>query len=75
LWVSRERSQFFGNFFGTEDIEVFVEGLVVGGTVLTACAAERGVGAVPDAFEAGDLALDAGEEFGGGGIGEESGGE
>ena len=36
---------------------------------------EFGIGAVPGAFEGGDLALDASEEFGGGGIGEESGGK
>ena len=37
--------------------------------------AEFGVGAVPGAFEGGDLALDAEEEFGGGRLGEEDGGE
>ena len=30
---------------------------------------------MPGAFEGGDLALDADEEFGGGGLGEEGGGE
>jgi hypothetical protein len=38
-------------------------------------AAQFGVGAVPGAFEGGDLTLDAGEEFGGRGVGEEGGGE
>ena len=33
------------------------------------------MGAVPGAFESGDLALSAGEEFGGGGVAEEGGGE
>src|ERR1035437_10416172 len=64
--VLRERSQFLGNFFGTEDVEVLVEGLVVGGTVLTAGAAGCGVGAVPGGFAGGGLALDAGEEVCGG---------
>ena len=42
---------------------------------LLSSAADLGIGAVPGAFESGDLALDAGEEFGGGGVGEECGGE
>ena len=42
---------------------------------MCAGAAEFGIGAVPGAFEGGDLALDADEEFGGGGLGEEYGGE
>src|ERR1019366_10503681 len=37
--------------------------------------AELVIGAVPGAFEGGDLALDADEEFGSGGFGEEHGGE
>ena len=37
--------------------------------------AELGIGAMPGAFEGGDLALDADEEFGGRGFGEEDGGE
>ena len=42
---------------------------------MCAGAPEFGIGAVPAAFEGGDLALDADEEFGGGGLGEEYGGE
>ena len=42
---------------------------------MCAGAPEFGIGAVPGAFEGGDLALDADEEFGGGGLGEEYGGE
>ena len=44
-------------------------------SALGAGAAELVVGAVPGALEGGDLALDAEEEFGGGGLGEEDGGE
>jgi hypothetical protein len=40
-----------------------------------ASTAEFGIGAVPGTFEGGDLALYAGEEFGGGGVGEERCGE
>src|ERR1019366_3139343 len=36
---------------------------------------DLGIGAVPGAFEGGDLALDAGMEFGGGGLGKEGGGK
>jgi hypothetical protein len=49
--------------------------LVATGFGLLAGAAEFGIGAVPGALEGGDLALYAGEAFGGGGIGEEGGGE
>src|ERR1035437_1106546 len=42
---------------------------------LRAGAAEFGIGAVPGAFEGGDLSLHADEEFGGGGLGKEYGGE
>src|ERR1035437_1195710 len=67
----RERSQFGGSGLGGEGVEVVPE--VAFG--LTAATAQFGVGAVPGAFEGGDLALHAGEEFGGGGIGEQCGGE
>src|SRR6185369_11126368 len=42
---------------------------------MAAGAAEFGVGTVPGALEGGDLALHAGEEFGGRGSGEEGGGQ
>jgi hypothetical protein len=49
--------------------------MVRAGIGLAAGAAKFGVGAVPGALEGGDLPLDAGEEFGGRGVGEEGGGE
>ena len=60
---------------GTQAVDVAVEGVVRVGFGLVARAAEFGVGAVPGALESGDLALHTGEEFGGGGVGEEGGGE
>ena len=52
-------------------VEVAIHGLVNGGFGLLAGAAEFGVSSIPGAFEGGDLALHAAEEFGGRGIGEE----
>ena len=69
-----ERSQFRARG-STQALDVAVEGVVRFGFGLAAGAAEFGVGAIPGAFEGGDLALYAGEEFGGWGGGEEGGGE
>src|ERR1035437_1232198 len=71
----RERSQFAGAGLGTEEVEVLVEGPNGCGLGLCVGAAEFGIGAVPGAFEGGDLALDADQEFGGWGLGEEYGSE
>src|ERR1035441_9950036 len=74
----RERSQFGGSGRRGRIKEVFevIDERLCGGVLdVLAAAAEFGVGAVPGAFEGGDLALDAGEELGGGGVGEEGGGE
>ncbi|MCX6629763.1 MAG: hypothetical protein NTW28_19260 [Candidatus Solibacter sp.] len=46
-----------------------------GGLGLCAGAGEFCIGTAPGTFEGGDPALDAGEEFGGRGLGEECGGE
>jgi hypothetical protein len=61
-----ERSQ-LGGSLGLEGLDVIVQGVVgwVPG-VEFAGAAELGIGAVPGAFESGDLTLGAGEQFGGG---------
>ena len=64
----RERSQ-FGRFRGG------LRGGYGGDSGFGAGAVEFVVGAVPGAFEGGDLALDAEEEFGGGRLGEECSGE
>ena len=69
-----ERSQ-FGASRSTEAVDVAFEGVIGIGFGLAAGAAEFGVGAIPGAFEGGDLTLDADEEFGGRGIGQEGGGE
>ena len=69
-----ERSQFRA-CRSTQAVDVAIEGVVRVGFGLAAGAAEFGVGAVPGAFEGGDLALHAGEEFGSGGVGEKGGGE
>src|SRR5665811_2143138 len=69
-----DRSQ-LGGGSGMEAFEVVVEGFSGGVHGLLAGAAEFGIGAVPGAFEGGDLTLDADEEFGGGGLGKEYGGE
>ena len=58
-----------------EAIEITIHGLVHGGFGLLAGAAEFGVGAVPGAFENGDLTLHSGEEFSGRRIREEGRGE
>src|ERR1035438_6360494 len=71
----QDRSQFGDGRPFAEAVEVAVEGLFASGLGLPAGAVEFGVGAVPGAFESGDLALSAGEEFGGGGVAEEGGGE
>ena len=70
-----ERSQIGGRGHGTEGVEVVVHGAFGGGFGFGAGAAEFVIGAVPGAFEGGDLALDADEEFGGGRLGEKGGGE
>jgi hypothetical protein len=71
-----ERSQFGGSGHVTEKVEVLVQGAFFGGVVgFGAGAVEFVIGAVPGTFEGGDLALDAGEEFSGGRIGEKGGGE
>jgi hypothetical protein len=69
-----ERSQFRASR-STQAVDVAIEGVVGIGFGLAAGAAEFGVGAVPGALEGGDLTLDAGEEFGGRGVGEECGGK
>src|ERR1035438_9559109 len=71
----QDRSQFGDGRPFAEAVEVTVEGLFASGLGLPAGAVEFGVGAVPGAFESGDLALSAGEEFGGGGVREEGDGE
>ena len=65
VWGWGERSQFHRGG-RAQAVDVTVEGLVRAGFGLAAGAAEFGVGAVPGAFEGGDLALCAGEEFGAG---------
>ena len=67
-----ERSQFCARG-STQAVDVAIEGLVGVGFGLASGAAEFGVGAVPGAFEGGNLALHAREEFGGRGVGEEGG--
>jgi len=69
-----ERSQFCARG-STQAIDVALKCVIRVGFGLAAGAAEFGIGAVPGALEGGDLALHAGEEFGGRGIGEEGGGQ
>ena len=71
----RERSQFAGHGSGAGEVEVVVQRACGGGFGLGAGAAELVIGAMPGAFEGGDLALHAEEEFGGGRLGKEDGGE
>src|ERR1019366_5442563 len=58
-----------------EAVQIVLERLARRVLVLLSSPADLGIGAVPGAFEGGDLALDADEEFGGGGVGEQGGGE
>src|ERR1035438_10013889 len=74
----RERSQFAGGGQGwhrAEAVQVVLEGLAGGVLGLLSSTADLCIGAVPGAFEGGNLALDADEELGGGGLGEQCGGE
>jgi len=74
----RERSQFAGgrqSWHSAEAVQIVLERLARGVLGLLSSPADLGIGAVPGAFEGGDLALDADQEFGGGGVGEQCGGE
>src|ERR1035437_7286251 len=76
--LSADAVQGFAGYFvgsGWEAFELVVAGCSGGVHGLRAGAAEFGIGAVPGAFEGGDLSLHADEEFGGGGLGKEYGGE
>ena len=67
----RERSQFGGGGFGAGGRRDRLFGIAG----IAALAQQFGAGAVPGSFEGGDLALDAGEQFGGGRFAEQGCGE
>ena len=62
-------------FFGFRGDLGWLVALLLGGGLAVGEADEFAVGAEPGALVGGDLALDAGEEFGGGRIGEQGGDE
>ena len=70
-----ERSRLPGGRVGEGAIEEGCKGCFCNGFRLAAATIDFTIGAVPGALESGQLALDAGEEFGRGPVGEEGGGE